>query len=103
LGGAWLWERYGVDFIKEDGVWKFWHILVLTDFMSEMGKPLAGVTDAPIGPEASQAQGGSPWDVVATDPYKAWGPNVAQQIAPRLPEPYQTFAETFSYGPPKAN
>lgn len=21
----WVWSRYGVDFIKEDGVWKFWH------------------------------------------------------------------------------
>ena len=21
----WVWSRYGVDFIKEDGTWKFWH------------------------------------------------------------------------------
>ncbi|MFT3905274.1 MAG: nuclear transport factor 2 family protein [Steroidobacteraceae bacterium] len=24
--GVWAWVRYGVDFIKEDGVWKIWHL-----------------------------------------------------------------------------
>ncbi len=24
--GTWAWSKYGVDFIKENGVWKFWHL-----------------------------------------------------------------------------
>jgi len=23
----WMWEKYGVDFVKEGGKWKLWHIL----------------------------------------------------------------------------
>ena len=26
--GSWLWTKYGVDFVKEDGVWKIWHLQV---------------------------------------------------------------------------
>ena len=120
LGGNWLWERYGVDFIKEDGQWHFWHIMVLTDFMSGMGKDLAPppamASAAPVGTESKAAAksgsgaagggagggagpGASPWDIQVGN-YKSWAPTVSQQVLPRLPEPYKTFSETFSYGPP---
>jgi hypothetical protein len=23
--GCWAWLKYGADFVKEDGIWKFWH------------------------------------------------------------------------------
>jgi outer membrane murein-binding lipoprotein Lpp len=100
--GNWLWERYAVDFIKEDGQWRFWHILVLTDFMSGMGKDIQAMAEAPVGSEAAKqqaAEAAKRWTVVTTN-YKSWGPTTAQQVAPRLPEPYQTFADTFSYGAP---
>jgi len=35
---TWLWERYGVDFVNEDGEWKIWHLHVYTDF----GAPMSG-------------------------------------------------------------
>lgn len=28
----WSWGRYGVDFVREDGQWKIWHLHVLTTF-----------------------------------------------------------------------
>ena len=28
----WEWGKYGVDFIKEDGVWKFWHFHIYRIF-----------------------------------------------------------------------
>lgn len=31
---AWIWERYFVDFIKEDGKWKIWHANLLVQFMT---------------------------------------------------------------------
>jgi hypothetical protein len=27
-----MWERYGIDFVNENGVWKIWHLHVYTDF-----------------------------------------------------------------------
>jgi hypothetical protein len=111
LTGSWLWERYAVDFIKENGQWKFWHILVLTDFLSPMGKDLQlpgpMIAAAPVGTEskagaksaAAAANGPRPWSL-ATQNYAAWSPTTVSSIAPRLPEPYKTFSETFSYGPP---
>lgn len=112
LTGDWLWERYGVDFIKENGQWRFWHIVVLTDFLSPMGKdlqlPPAAVAAAPVGTEAkstaadsqqSAASGPRPFDIKVQN-YAAWSPTTVPSITPRLPEPYKTFSETFSYGPP---
>jgi hypothetical protein len=40
--GGWMWERYGVDFINEDGVWKIWHLHVYSDFNASFGKDLSG-------------------------------------------------------------
>lgn len=110
LAGDWLWERYAVDFIKENGQWRFWHILVLTDFLSPMGKdlqpPPAAIAAAPVGTEGasssnsqSASSGPRPFDI-KTQNYAAWSPTTVPSIAPRLPEPYKTFSETFSYGPP---
>ncbi|HTP38151.1 MAG TPA: nuclear transport factor 2 family protein [Steroidobacteraceae bacterium] len=111
LTGDWLWERYAVDFIRENGAWRFWHILVLTDFLSPMGKdlqpPADAVAAAPVGTEgkgankaqATAANGPAPWDIT-TQNYTSWAPTTVQALAPRLPEPYKTFSETFSYGPP---
>jgi hypothetical protein len=114
LTGNWLWERYAVDFIKENGQWRFWHILVLTDFGSPMGKDLAAAsgqddrcgrrsaaeskvaTDAAPCTGPSRSRSGH----IATQNYAAWSPTTVPSIAPRLPEPYKTFSETFSYGPP---
>lgn len=31
VGTGWMWEKYGVDFIKEDGKWKIWHLINLMD------------------------------------------------------------------------
>lgn len=112
LTGSWLWERYAVDFIKENGQWRFWHILVFTDFLSPMGKDLQPPMGpiglmAPVGteataakkPAATTANAPNPFDI-PTQNYVAWSPTTVPAISPRLPEPYKTFSETFSYGPP---
>ena len=31
--GNTIWEAYGADFVKENGVWKMWHLHMFTDFM----------------------------------------------------------------------
>jgi hypothetical protein len=110
--GTWTWEKYAVDFAKEEGKWKFWHILVLTDFGVPMGKDLAdGVMGAAQGAEGGPgATTASQSDTAAKMPapvprevdvevYQKWGPTVVPKLFPP-PEPYRTFSETFSYGPP---
>ena len=34
----WEWDRYGVDFVKEDGKWKFWHFNGMVQFASPYEK-----------------------------------------------------------------
>lgn len=36
--GSWLWVRYGVDFIKEAGEWKIWHLQVFPFFKTPFDK-----------------------------------------------------------------
>ncbi|MDB9822329.1 nuclear transport factor 2 family protein [Deltaproteobacteria bacterium] len=42
----WAWCKYGVDFIKEDGEWKFWHVKVYGIFLCPYDKSWV---DAPVG------------------------------------------------------
>lgn len=95
-------EKYGVDFIKENGQWRIWHAIVVNDFNAQMGQPLA-----PPKPRVeNQSQLGAiegailPRDI-KVELYKSIGPTVAPQMFPKPPVPYQTFSETFSYGPPQ--
>lgn len=37
-----IWEAYGVDFVKENGVWKMWHLHMFTDFMGSFYLTLGG-------------------------------------------------------------
>ena len=52
----WMWEKYGVDFIREDGHWKVWHMKVYTDWSGDanvnfqkggMGAPPPGAGPGP--------------------------------------------------------
>jgi len=72
IGTSWVWQKYAVDFVKEDGKWKMWHFLAIMD-------------QAPL-----ESGSGAPATYV-------WNPTVAPKINPRFPEPYYTFSETFSY------
>lgn len=38
-----MWERYGIDFVNENGVWKIWHLHVYTDFSYSMSSGSAGM------------------------------------------------------------
>jgi hypothetical protein len=107
--GIWIWERYGVDLIKENGRWVLLHVQVNTDFGSPMGKPLAkqGFGAAAMGSEggaqAAPAPGPGaenikvPGPDIAKRTYEEFGPTRVPRLEPRLPEPYRTLAETFQY------
>lgn len=93
LHSGWSWEKFAVDFIKEDGQWRFWHMLILSDL--SLGNYVA----------AAQSIGGSvpsvPFDVVMPVA-QSWNANGVPKLNPPPPQPYRTFSETFSYGAPVA-
>lgn len=71
--GNWLWVKYGVDFTKEDGVWKIWHLQVYALFntpfnqsitqsawdRTHAGRPGAAAA-GPGGPPPGAAPGAAP-------------------------------------------
>ncbi len=57
--GNTIWEAYGVDFVKEDGVWKMWHLHMFTDFMGSFYLTLGGKTSGSSAGGASGGAGGS--------------------------------------------
>lgn len=92
--GTLVWEKYGVDFIKEDGEWRLWHVNVYTDFSIGLGQSLADKVAAPAAPPPP---GAAPANNVRI--YEEWSPKRVP-ISVQLPAPYKTFKDTFSYGPP---
>ena len=90
------------DFIREDGAWKIWHVLYLEDVNTPAGKKWGD-------PKAVEAFPEMPEFAAMADVAVA-GPNEPRELRtlytgarpftklPKVPEPYDTFANTFSYG-----
>jgi hypothetical protein len=102
--GFWIWERYAIDVVSEDGQWRFLNIQVNTDFMNPMGKSLQpqGSDAAALGVEGVQANGPQPAFAIpgpdiAKQTYREFGATRVPTITPRQPEPYRTLSETFQY------
>lgn len=87
-------EKYAVDFIKEDGQWKIWHLAVFVDSVYRFDKPFGEQVQEKLNP-ATPAAGGM---AAPATPYQEWAPTRAPKQV-ELPRPYRTFSETFSYGP----
>lgn len=86
--GRWTWRKYGVDFIREDGVWKIWHLRIITDFSIRPGTSwVDGNDELPFGslPNTAEFQ------------YPLYSATRALTQEPRIPEAYEHFADTFSY------
>jgi len=117
-GGMVFFEKYGVDFVKEDGEWKIWHIQMYYDYVFPLGsdwtRPGArqqgaggatggGGQAAPSGERGQQGAitAGMPQQVTPTranpNPYEQWSPTRVSVMEPKIPVPYYTFSETFSY------
>ncbi len=95
----WMYERYAVDFIKENGEWKIWHLLIGTD----TAMPVGGcITDEIIDlerPAPAAEAGEDPYAMELTFTFPAYDSRFNWPEYPPLPKPYRTFSETVSYGP----
>lgn len=89
-----------VDFINEDGDWKIWHLQHLTELDSPVSMDWSSPWEMPAQGEQFKdlAALKLPEPNVKTEIYRAYSAD--RQASPQLkiPQPYKTFAETFSYG-----
>ena len=97
---SWTWGYYAADFVRENGSWRIWHLQITNDVDArcgtDWGRPEEKLPDLPefmalrdfSMPAYSVAQ-------VNRAKYSAQRPLTG---SPRIPEPYDTFADTFSYG-----
>lgn len=94
--GLWRGEKVAADFVREDGEWKIWHLMISTDYTSPAGQnhgdqPL----NYPKGEDPLEKEIGNPTISVMTHDYRYhWSDNY-----PPVPEPYETFSPSQSYGP----
>lgn len=104
--GLMIYEKYGVDFMREDGEWKIWHLFVGTDFAVPAGQDLKG--DTILETERKIAAGEidppAPQTMVQSDdpgflPMDAYSLKYNYSFYPPLPEPYYSFDECTSNGP----
>ena len=93
------WGRAAVDFVREDGIWKIWHMLFAIDIDSPMGGSWAHNECTPEAPEYAEIAAVSlPEPNVSGALYETYHPRRPNGAFPRIPERYGTFTETFSYG-----
>ncbi len=96
----WTWGYFAVDFIREADGWKIWHMQYLNDVDSLCGQSW-GKPQKPY-PELPEF---APLKDFRYPPYtrketlrEYYSPRRPLTEAPKIPEPYRTFADTFSYG-----
>lgn len=94
------WGRLGIDFIKEDGQWKFWHMVYAEDINTEMGTNWAATQPEkgkhPVYGELADFK--LPEPTHENPNHELWHEKRPLAPFPAMPLPYETFSETFSYG-----
>jgi len=96
----WEWDKYAVDFIKEDGKWKFWHFHIYRLFSIGWDDKWADVYKTANEPVVTarytdyNKPDGPPID---SHPYSLF---TVQKFIPKPPEPYETWDDTTTYGMP---
>ena len=95
----WTLGFLAIDFRKEAGEWKLWHVFHAEDVVAPMGESwLKPKAREPLAEFAAVAA----WKPLPfTHPrenYRPYAPDRPFTPPPAIPEPYESFSETFSYG-----
>ena len=85
---TWEWDRYGVDFIKEDGKWKFWHFHIYSLFSSGWDAPWADQFKKKMGEMHIPDEFKPDKPPIDSYPYR---PDTVVQLIPVPPEPYESY------------
>lgn len=96
----WTVGVYAADFVLEDGQWRLWHLLELRDIDCPCGEQWWKARKArePEPGFEALAAAGRPTPTVPEQLHSLWTLEQAGGLALECPQPYSTFAETFSYG-----
>ncbi len=98
LQAFWHWDRYAIDFAKEDGAWKIWHLWVGKDFSTPYEKSWVEAALDPTPTIHLDTVPGFPKpNAPSLRPYTGYSPFKVARFMPLPPVPYRTFSETYSY------
>lgn len=91
---------YSVDFVRENGEWKIWHMDYQEDIKHPMGQKWWEPMKEPKALEEFAVLAETPVAKPNFPEKRREYYTVTRQFQPfaPVPEPYETFAETFSYG-----
>lgn len=96
----WLFGWAAVDYVLEDGQWKIWHMQWLRNADVQCGTPFG--TEPKAFPElpayAPMKDFRMPEPTVKAVLMENYYTDRPFTKSPKVPEPYETFADTFSYG-----
>ena len=92
----WTMDNMSADFVKENGAWKIWHLVVCSDFFVEAGTDFQeGTLDPLTGPDPFREEFGTPdIPMVVHNPRYNLGDNY-----PAMPLPYETYTAEGSLSP----
>lgn len=92
----WTMDNMAADFVKENGQWKIWHLVVCSDFFVEAGTDFKTGTLEPLtGPDPFRDEFGSP-DIAMTVHNPRY--NLSDNYPP-MPLPYDTYTVAGSMAP----
>ena len=86
------------DLVEEDGEWKIKNLLYALDIDHPCAEPWTEASKYQDDPEYAAFAIPEPVPNVKAEVYKSYSVDRPYQEPPRMPEPYATLAETFSYG-----
>ncbi len=95
----WTFGCFAGDFVKESGKWKIWHLMYLEDINTYMGEDWnSNDKKSPVpGFEPAAGIKMPEFDVKCVNREKYTGSRRFTEL-PKIPEDYETFSGTFSYG-----
>jgi hypothetical protein len=88
----WMYEKYGVDFMRETDGWKIWRLFVGTDFAITPGSLMK---DQPVPGAEEQEDSWQEMSIAMT----AYSPRYNWTEYPRIPVPYGSYDPSFGNGP----
>jgi hypothetical protein len=101
----WVWCKYGVDFLRQDGEWRIWHFRCYEVARAPFNRDWISFADDNQHSHDSQlawfGDDGQPVFLppvdgpIVTDAYAPYANDTAQTLAPEPPRPYDTFEDTF--------
>jgi SnoaL-like domain len=104
----WTQEKYAMDFVKENGKWKIWHLRTYVDFYTPTDKSWLDPKHNLAAPHVQSADGagvkeepGVSFDNMKPDQrgefYEGYHLGKVPKLEPLLPTSYCSFKDTFSY------